>query len=146
MNNLDREVAEKPDELIVYGGAGKAARNWPAYDAIVRSIQSLENDETLLVASGVSRQTAGAMLLLGGSMGGELLNPAAIEVRIPEAVSPQDFNSVITAVQQAIGTARKNAAGAAFLRKFVEEAKASGLVAGLIARHKVIGLSVAPTA
>jgi polar amino acid transport system substrate-binding protein len=51
-----------------------------------------------------------------------------------------------TAVQQAIGTPRKNAAGAAFLRKFVEEAKASGLVAGLIARHKVIGLSVAPPA
>src|ERR1041385_748477 len=52
MNNLDREVAEKPDELIVYGGAGKAARNWPAYDAIVRSLQTLENDETLLVQSG----------------------------------------------------------------------------------------------
>src|SRR6267143_6371524 len=52
MNNLDREVAEKPDELIVYGGAGKAARNWPAFDAIVRSLQELENDETLLVQSG----------------------------------------------------------------------------------------------
>ena len=49
-----------------------------------------------------------------------------------------------TAVQQAIGTARTNSAGAAFLRKFVEEAKASGLVARLIARHKVVGLSVAP--
>jgi urocanate hydratase len=52
MNNLDPEVAEKPDELIVYGGAGKAARNWPAYEAIVRSLQSLENDETLLIQSG----------------------------------------------------------------------------------------------
>ena len=52
MNNLDREVAEKPDELIVYGGAGKAARNWESFDAIVRSLQSLENDETLLVQSG----------------------------------------------------------------------------------------------
>ena len=49
-----------------------------------------------------------------------------------------------TAVQQAVGTARKNAAGAAFLRKFVEEAKASGLVGSLITRHKVVGLSVAP--
>ncbi|QQS12820.1 MAG: transporter substrate-binding domain-containing protein [Rhodospirillales bacterium] len=49
-----------------------------------------------------------------------------------------------TAVQQAVGTARANAAGAAFLREFVEGAKASGLVAGLIARHKVVGLSVAP--
>lgn len=51
-----------------------------------------------------------------------------------------------TAVQQAIGTARKNAAGTAFLRSFVEEAKASGLVASFIARHKVVGLSVAPPA
>jgi polar amino acid transport system substrate-binding protein len=51
-----------------------------------------------------------------------------------------------TAVQQAIGTARKNAASAAFLRDFVEEAKATGLVARLIARHKVVGLSVAPPA
>src|ERR1700686_1056426 len=52
MNNLDPEVAEKPDELIVYGGAGKAARNWPAFEAIVRSLQELENDETLLIKSG----------------------------------------------------------------------------------------------
>src|SRR5246127_2224059 len=52
MNNLDREVAEKPDELIVYGGAGKAARNWESFDAIVRSLQNLEKDETLLVQSG----------------------------------------------------------------------------------------------
>ncbi|MCL6577294.1 urocanate hydratase [Kyrpidia sp.] len=52
MNNLDPEVAEKPEELIVYGGTGKAARNWEAYRAIVRSLQELENDETLLVQSG----------------------------------------------------------------------------------------------
>jgi urocanate hydratase len=52
MNNLDPEVAEKPEELIVYGGAGKAARNWPAFEAIVRSLQELENDETLLIQSG----------------------------------------------------------------------------------------------
>src|SRR5438046_9323160 len=52
MNNLDASVAEKPDELIVYGGAGKAARNWESFDAIVRSLQNLENDETLLVQSG----------------------------------------------------------------------------------------------
>jgi urocanate hydratase len=52
MNNLDPDVAEKPDELIVYGGTGKAARNWDCYDAIIRSLQSLENDETLLVQSG----------------------------------------------------------------------------------------------
>src|SRR5882724_11896291 len=52
MNNLDADVAEKPDELIVYGGAGKAARNWASYDAIVRELQTLENDETLLIQSG----------------------------------------------------------------------------------------------
>src|SRR5438046_6069170 len=52
MNNLDPEVAEKPDELIVYGGAGKAARNWASFDAIVRELQVLEDDETLLVQSG----------------------------------------------------------------------------------------------
>lgn len=52
MNNLDPEVAEKPQELIVYGGTGKAARNWECYEAIVRSLKNLENDETLLVQSG----------------------------------------------------------------------------------------------
>jgi urocanate hydratase len=52
MNNLDPEVAEKPDELIVYGGRGKAARNWACFDAIVRALRDLENDETLLVQSG----------------------------------------------------------------------------------------------
>jgi urocanate hydratase len=52
MNNLDPEVAEKPDELIVYGGIGKAARNWKAFDAIVATLKELENDETLLVQSG----------------------------------------------------------------------------------------------
>src|SRR6478735_11992890 len=52
MNNLDPDVAERPDDLIVYGGSGKAARNWESFDAIVRSLTSLEHDETLLVQSG----------------------------------------------------------------------------------------------
>jgi len=52
MNNLDPDVAERPDELIVYGGGGKAARNWECYDKIIESLKSLENDETLLVQSG----------------------------------------------------------------------------------------------
>jgi len=52
MNNLDPEVAERPEDLVVYGGTGRAARSWEAFDAIVRSLESLENDETLLVASG----------------------------------------------------------------------------------------------
>jgi urocanate hydratase len=51
-NNLDPEVAEKPEELIVYGGIGKAARNWEAFDAIVKTLRELEKDETLLIQSG----------------------------------------------------------------------------------------------
>jgi urocanate hydratase len=52
MNNLDPEVAERPEDLVVYGGIGRAARNWECYDAIVRSLKELEDDETLLVQSG----------------------------------------------------------------------------------------------
>ncbi|HET7441640.1 MAG TPA: urocanate hydratase [Terriglobales bacterium] len=52
MNNLDEEVAERPADLVVYGGTGKAARNWDCYHAIVASLKNLENDETLLVQSG----------------------------------------------------------------------------------------------
>ena len=52
MNNLDPQVAENPDELIVYGGSGKAARNWDCFHKIVSELQKLENDETLLIQSG----------------------------------------------------------------------------------------------
>ncbi|MCC9198088.1 urocanate hydratase [Arthrobacter sp. zg-Y820] len=52
MNNLDAEVAERPEDLVVYGGTGRAARSWEAYDAIIRTLSTLENDETLLVQSG----------------------------------------------------------------------------------------------
>src|SRR5438046_5890517 len=52
MNNLDPDVAERPQDLIVYGGRGRAARNWEAFDAIVSALRDLENDETLLVQSG----------------------------------------------------------------------------------------------
>src|SRR5260370_16071101 len=52
MNNLDPEVAEHPDQLIVYGGSGRAARSWEAFDALVTSLRDLEADETLLVQSG----------------------------------------------------------------------------------------------
>jgi urocanate hydratase len=52
MNNLDEEVAERPRDLVVYGGTGRAARNWDCYDAIIRSLKTLDNDETLLVQSG----------------------------------------------------------------------------------------------
>ncbi|MCI4012203.1 urocanate hydratase [Brevibacterium sp. ZH18] len=52
MNNLDPEVAERPEDLVVYGGTGRAARSWEAYDAIVRTLDDLEDDETLLIQSG----------------------------------------------------------------------------------------------
>jgi len=52
MNNLDPDVAEKPDELIVYGGIGKAARNWECFDRIVETLKNLSEDETLLIQSG----------------------------------------------------------------------------------------------
>ena len=52
MNNLDPDVAERPDDLVVYGGTGKAARDWNSFDAIVRTLQSLKDDETMLVQSG----------------------------------------------------------------------------------------------
>jgi len=68
MNNLDPEVAERPDDLIVYGGSGKAARNWPSFDAIVDALRALEHDETLLIQSGkpvgVFRTHAGAPRVL----------------------------------------------------------------------------------
>src|SRR5688500_4012969 len=52
MNNLDPDVAERPEDLVVYGGTGKAARNWEAFEAIVETLRRLENDETLLIQSG----------------------------------------------------------------------------------------------
>jgi len=52
MNNLDPDVAERPQDLVVYGGTGKAARSWEAFDAIVRTLRTLGDDETMLVQSG----------------------------------------------------------------------------------------------
>ena len=52
MNNLDPANAERPEELVVYGGSGKAARDWPSYDALVRTLETLADDETMLVQSG----------------------------------------------------------------------------------------------
>src|SRR5438034_4275616 len=51
-NNLDPDVAERPEDLVVYGGSGKAARDWPSFHAIVRALRSLDDDETMLVQSG----------------------------------------------------------------------------------------------
>src|SRR5688500_2280875 len=52
MNNLDPDVAERPDDLVVYGGTGRAARSWDAFDAMVRTLRTLADDETMLVQSG----------------------------------------------------------------------------------------------
>ena len=52
MNNLDPEVAERPDDLVVYGGTGRAARDWKSFDAMVRTLTTLKADETMLVQSG----------------------------------------------------------------------------------------------
>ncbi len=77
MNNLDPDVAERPEDLVVYGGSGRAARSWPAFDAIVRALTTLEHDETLLVQSGkpvgVFRTHAGAPRVL---IANSLLVPA----------------------------------------------------------------------
>src|SRR5499426_603795 len=68
MNNLDPDVAERPDDLVVYGGSGKAARNWESYDEIVRELRRLDHGETLLLQSGkpvgVFRTHAGAPRVL----------------------------------------------------------------------------------
>src|SRR5919106_7064007 len=68
MNNLDPDVAERPEDLVVYGGTGKAARSWEAFDAIVRTLRTLGDDETLLIQSGkpvgVFRTHAGAPRVL----------------------------------------------------------------------------------
>jgi len=80
MNNLDPDVAEDPDNLVVYGGSGKAARNWPAFEAIVRSLERLEDDETLLVQSGKpvgivrSHPDAPRVLIANSNLVGEWAN------------------------------------------------------------------------
>ena len=80
MNNLDPDVAEDPDNLVVYGGSGKAARSWPAYDAIVSALTNLEDDETLLVQSGKpigivrSHPDAPRVLIANSNLVGEWAN------------------------------------------------------------------------
>ena len=65
-NNLDPEVAEKPDELVVYGGSGKAARDWPSYERICACLHTLGDEETLLVQSGIrDDRTAEALARAG---------------------------------------------------------------------------------
>lgn len=79
-NNLDPEVAERPMDLVVYGGIGKAARNWPAFDALLKALRELDNDETLLVQSGKpvgiikSHADAPRVLLANSNLVGEWAN------------------------------------------------------------------------
>ena len=80
MNNLDPDVAERPDELVVYGGTGRAARSWEAFDAIVRTLKTLANDETLLVQSGKpvavfrTHEDAPRVLIANGNLVGRWAN------------------------------------------------------------------------
>src|SRR5437899_9422996 len=77
MNNLDEEVAERPKDLVVYGGTGRAARSWEAYHAIVATLKKLENDETLLVQSGKpvgvfkTHEYAPRVLMASSNLGGQ---------------------------------------------------------------------------
>jgi len=98
MNNLDPEVAEDPDRLIVYGGTGRAARSWEAFDAIARSLRELENDETLLVQSGKpvgvfrTHEEAPRVLIANSNLVGQWSNYAEfnrLEPR-PDHVWPND--------------------------------------------------------
>src|SRR5438477_7401024 len=80
LNNLDPDVAENPDQLIVYGGTGRAARSWEAFDAIVRSLRELENDESVLVQSGKpvgkfrTHDDAPRVLIANSNLGGQWNN------------------------------------------------------------------------
>src|SRR5690606_11995047 len=80
LNNLDPEVAEKPEDLVVYGGIGKAARNWESFDKIVASLKNLEEDETLLIQSGKpvgilrSHKDAPRVLLANSNLVGKWAN------------------------------------------------------------------------
>src|SRR3954449_11993166 len=74
MNNLDPEVAEKPHELVVYGGIGRAARDWESFDRIVAALRALDDDETLLVQSG--KPVGGLRAPRGAGAGGDGRGPA----------------------------------------------------------------------
>src|SRR5947199_234060 len=86
MNNLDADVAERPEELVVYGGIGRAARNWEAFDRIVASLRSLEDDETLLVQSGKPGGMGGAQPLAATMAGASMIaiecQPSRIDFRL----------------------------------------------------------------
>ena len=99
MNNLDPDVAENPANLIVYGGTGRAARSWDAFDAIIRSLRELENDETLLVQSGKpvgkfrTHDEAPRVLIANSNLVGQWSNYSEfnrLETLGPDHVRPND--------------------------------------------------------
>ena len=97
MNNLDPEVAERPDDLVVYGGTGRAARSWDAFDAIVRELRALADDETLLVQSGKpvgvfrTHEWSPRVLIANSNLVGEWANWD--EFRRLEALGPDDVRA-----------------------------------------------------
>src|SRR5436189_172487 len=107
MNNLDPEVAERPEDLVVYGGIGKAARNWECYDAIVAALRRLEADQTLLVQSGkpvgIFRPHAhappAAATISGASMLAIECDPERIAMRLKTGYLDAQANTV----EQALG-------------------------------------------
>ena len=99
MNNLDPEVAERPDDLVVYGGTGRAVRSWAAFDAITRTLETMEKDETLLVQSGKpvgvfrTNEWAPRVLLANSNLVGRLGQLARVPPargRGPDDVRPDD--------------------------------------------------------
>jgi len=121
-------------------GVRIAVTNRAAYELwLSRNIQHAELVRSASLDSAFEQFVADKLDALAG------LKPRLL-ADVQKVPGARILDGKFSAVQQAVGTARTNAAGAAFLRDFVEEAKASGLVAGLIARHKVVGLSVAPPA
>src|SRR5690606_40651857 len=91
-NNLDPEVAEHPDKLVVYGGTGKAARDWRSFDAMVRTLKTLKQDETMLVQSGrpvgvmQTHDWAPRVLIANSNLGGD--GATCEEVPRPAALGP----------------------------------------------------------
>ena len=111
MNNLDPEVAERPQDLVVYGGIGKAARNWDCFDAIVGALKQLDDDETLLVQSGkpvgVFRTHADAprVMLRGGlnRRGNIMIEVVDHGPGIPEGIARKIFVPFFTTKEKGSG-------------------------------------------
>ena len=96
-NNLDPEVAERPDDLVVYGGTGRAARSWPAFDAMMRTMQTMKPDETMLVQSG---KPVGVFAHTNGR------HAYCWRTRISSATGPHGMNSGVSKISVSLCTAK----------------------------------------